>query len=233
MLNGVAGVLTEVWNMPAGIGSAFGGSFVVIGALVAWRSVLRQTSIQAEIEKKKREGERKTLELSLNAELMSYSSSVLQAASAWNARCRKEPNEVVLLGYPKFVTPQVYPTAVSKLGMLGGPWIAAAVITFYANLLELNEMALEAAASMNKTLREPKPRFDHPGETNSSIAERIALMSANLGWALEWLNPNRTLPIPNAVSTWTLVTRTPTDEYWRRSADTLPRLLRLLGGVRD
>jgi hypothetical protein len=76
------------------------GFFVVIGAIVAWRSVQRQIRSAERIERSRRNLEISTIEVGFTADLIVYSRSVIEATSIWNRRALQSPKELVRTQWP-------------------------------------------------------------------------------------------------------------------------------------
>jgi hypothetical protein len=177
------------------IATFLAGLFVIIAAIIAWRSVQRQIRSAENIEESRREGEEciergrreselSTIEAGFSAELIVYSRGVIEAASLWNRRAHASPNEPVMAQWPILQDPLYYRTNIGKIGLLRQPWIPMALIGFYANLLELNEQAKETLAG--------RPTVN---VTNRSVAARLHIMASNLAQSLDGLNNDRQFPI--------------------------------------
>jgi hypothetical protein len=189
-------------DIPAGFTTFLGaiatflaGVFVIIAAIIAWRSVQRQIRSAENIEQIRREGEERieksrreselsTIEAGFSAELIVYSRGVVEAASIWNRRAQASPNEPVIAQWPVLQDPLYYRTNIGKIGLLPQPWIPMALIGFYANLLELNEQAKETLVG--------RPTVN---ATNRSIAARLQIMASSLAQALDGLNNDKKFPI--------------------------------------
>jgi hypothetical protein len=146
------------------IATLLAGVFVIIAAMIAWRSVQRQIRSAENIEKSRRKGEERiersrreselsTIEAGFSAELIVYSRGLIEAASIWNRRAQASPNEPVIAQWPVLQDPLYYRTNIGKIGLLRQPWIPMALIGFYANLLELNEQAKETLAGRRTVKR--------------------------------------------------------------------------------
>jgi hypothetical protein len=165
------------------LATVIGGAFVLAGAAVAWKGVQDQIALQRSIESDKHSRAKRELENALTAELLVLSRSIIDATSMWNVRGLKNPTDTPQY-YPKLVQPRVYLGAIPQLGLLEEGWPAMAVITFFGNVLELNDIA-------DETLR-GRPSI---GESNARIAERFRMMALNLEQALDGLNADRKFPL--------------------------------------
>jgi hypothetical protein len=188
-------------NIPEGFATFLGaiatflaGVFVIIAAIIAWRSVQRQITSAENIETSRREGEERiegrrreselsTIEAGFSAELVVYSRGVIEAVSIWNRRAQASPDEPVKQ-WPVLQDPLYYRTNIAKIGLLRQPWIPMALISFYANLLELNEQAKESLAG--------RPTVN---VTDRSVAARLRIMASNLAQALDGLNNDKKFPM--------------------------------------
>jgi hypothetical protein len=192
------------------VASIIGGSFVLAGAWFAWKSI--QLKIDAE-----ERADRRKFELAVTAELITFSTIVVQATSDWNARARQKPDEVPR-EWPTLNRPRVYEALVDRVGLVEG-WAASAVIAFYGNVLDLNELSQEA---MNN-------RPTH-GANYATIARRFQAMANNLAYSLDGLNRDRAFPIVDHDLS-VLVTPNGTKVAGVRPPPTsLQALLRILGG---
>jgi len=170
-------------EVAAALGTVVGGGFVLGAAVVAWKSVQDQIASQQAVETDRRQRERRSLQNALTAELMVFSRPIIDATSVWNSRANNNPNEIPSY-YPKLLQPRVYPAAISQIGLLDEGWPAMAVITFFGNVLELNEIADESLRGRPTT-----------GQNNATIATRFRMMALNLEQALDGLNSDRKFPI--------------------------------------
>jgi hypothetical protein len=195
----------SIWNIPEGFATLltagatlFAGVFVIVGAIIAWRSVQRQIRSAENIEAMRREHEIRAVESSLTAELLVYTTAVIQATSTWNLRAAQPnsfPSKWEVTDWPVFTDPLCYRANIGKIGIIREQWVSAALIGFYANLLELNDQSREAVAGRPTNY-----------VTSQNIANRLQLMAANLAHALDGLNEDRKfniqpdikLPILNA-----------------------------------
>jgi hypothetical protein len=181
---------SKIWCVPPGFATLIAGSFVIVAAIIAWRGVQRQIGSQREIESDR---ERRILETGLTAELFCYSASIVEAVSRWNVRARDAPAESVGR-WPQFPRPRFYEAVIGRIGLLGEPWVASALIGFYGNLLELNDMAIEPNSD---------PRTI--GESVGGVARRLQNMSINLAQALDGLNADREFAVPPEIDLHQLV----------------------------
>jgi hypothetical protein len=177
-------LLHLIWQIPSGIATLLAGSFVVIGALIAWLSVQRQIRSAEDIEKTRRQSEIAAVESGFTAELLVYSLGVIQAASIWNQRAFQSSEAKPIADWPILIDPLYYKTNIGKIGILRQKWVGGALIGFYANLLELNEQAKEALSG--------RPTVN---ATSESVAARLRIMAANLSQALDGLNGDKKFPI--------------------------------------
>ena len=166
-------------NIQSGLSTIIAGSFAIIAAFIAWRGVQRQIAAQLEIEKIRERHERRIVETGLTAELVCYSRSLIEATSSWNSRSRQNP-AAPIDKWPVFMRPQVYAAVLGRIGILEEGWPASAVISFYGNILEINEMAAENISGPHTT-----------GENAEKVARRMRKMSANLAQALDGLNSQK------------------------------------------
>src|ERR1700733_3899210 len=170
-----------LWCVPEGFGTLAVGAFVLVAALLAWIGVQGQIKAQKSAENARTSAEREELKTALTAEMLVFSSATIASASNWNERAR---TNAPMQAFPMFVEPHVYRSVVGQVGKLGVDWPALAVITFYGNLLDLNDMAREQMAGRG-TL----------GQTSRTIAHRIRIMCSNLAEAISGLNNEREFPI--------------------------------------
>ena len=186
------------------------GGFALASAWIAWKGIEQKI-------RQERDASRENFCLAVTAELIAFSTIVVRATSEWNGRARATPNQVPR-EWPTLNQPRVYEALIDRVGLVDG-WAASAVIGFYGNVLDLNELSTEA---MN----------DRPthGANYATIAERFQAMACHLADALDGLNADRRFPIarqdlpglitPNGV---TVANSTPTPTH-------LQDLLRVLGG---
>ncbi|MGD0764546.1 MAG: hypothetical protein ABR929_15445 [Roseiarcus sp.] len=177
-------LLCQIWHIPSGIATLIAGSFVIIGALIAWFSVQRQIRSAEDIEKTRRDNEIAAVESGFTAELLVYSRGVIQAASLWNQPAAQSPEAKPITEWPILIDPLYYKTNIGKIGVLRQKWVGGALIGFYANLLELNEQAKETLSG--------QPTVN---ATSQSIAARLRVMASNLSQALDGLNSDRKFPL--------------------------------------
>jgi hypothetical protein len=176
--------LCLLWDIPSGIATLLAGSFVIIGALIAWLSVQRQIRSAEDIENTRRNSEIAAVESGFTAELLVYSRAVIQAASLWNQRAVQSPEAEPITDLPVLIDPLYYKTNIGKIGVLREKWVGGALIGFYANLLEMNEQTRETLSG--------RPTVN---TTSQSIAARLRMMAANLSQALDGLNADRKFPL--------------------------------------
>ena len=121
------------------VGSFITGGFVLVAAMIAWKGI--QSKIEAE-----QDADRRQFPLAVTAELLTFSTIIVQATSDWNARAHENPASVPLM-WPTLNRPRVYEALVDRIGLVEG-WAASAaasaVIGFYGNVLDLNELSQEA-----------------------------------------------------------------------------------------
>src|ERR1700682_93066 len=157
------------------IGAIITGSFVLAAAWVAWKTV--QAGIDAQ-----ENADRKKFKLALTAELLVFLSTVIPAASTWNNLALQNAAAAPRT-WPTLNRPRVFETLVSSIGLVDGP-TAAALISFYGNVLDLNELSQEAMQGRLSV-----------GETVGKIAGRFQTMAVYLADSLDGLNPVRAFPI--------------------------------------
>jgi hypothetical protein len=158
--------------------------FVIIGAVIAWRSVQRQIKSSEKIENSRRESEISTVEAGFTAEMIVYSRGIIEATSIWNQRAVQSPNEPERTQLPVFQDPLYYRANIGKIGLLRQQWVPFALIGFYANLLEINEQSKETLAG--------RPTVN---ATTGSVAKRLRIMASSLAQALDGLNNEKKFPI--------------------------------------
>lgn len=169
------------WCMPDGFATLIAGTLALTAGVLAWLGIQAQISAQTAADNARATAESRELKQALTAELLALSSATIASASNWNERAHANG---ALEAFPMFVEPHVYRSVVGQLGKLGVDWPVLAVITFYGNLLDLNDMSRENAAG--------RPTF---GETSRTIARRIGIMCSNLAEAISGLNNEREFPI--------------------------------------
>jgi hypothetical protein len=194
------------------VGACITGGFVLTAALIAWRGV--QKKIDAE-----EQAERRKFQLAVTAELLTFSGAVIRAASEWNERARQDP-AAVPQRWPKLSRPHVYEALVDRIGLLDG-WVASAVIGFYGNVLDLNELSKEAMLG--------RPTAD---ANQGTIAKRYQAMASHLAFALDGLRPNQPFPLTAEHNLMALFTPNRVTVGSIRPAPTsLQGLLRVLAGT--
>lgn len=106
---------SPIWNIPDGFATLLGalatllaGAFVIVAAIVAWRSVQQQIQAADQLERARAASEASTLQAGFTAEMLVFSTAVIEAASLWNQRGRNEPNRTVTTGWPLFRDPLFY-----------------------------------------------------------------------------------------------------------------------------
>jgi len=124
------------------VASVIGGGFLVGAAVLAWRSVQMQIGAQEHANKQRQEHTSRTLKTALTAELLAFSSSLIDATSACNLRAHENAQGVPTV-WPTLMKPRVYDALLPQIGLLDG-WVASAIISFYGSLLDLNELSAEA-----------------------------------------------------------------------------------------
>lgn len=167
------------------VASFIGGSFILAAALIAWRSVQMQIGAQARAEGRKQEANSLTFRTAVTAELLAFSASIIEATSVWNLRAHQDSAAIPSV-WPTLMRPRVYEALLPQIGLLDG-WVAAAVISFYGQVLDLNELSAEA-------MRE-RPTS---AENNSTIAKRFQTMAKYLADSLDGLNSDRQFPMTRA-----------------------------------
>ena len=182
-------VLRHIWHIPEGFATLLAGTSALFAAIIAWRAVQNQITAHEKIEATKRRQDQDAFQVALTNELLCLSVSVIQATSAFNALAQKSPTAAVKV-WQKFGRPRVYEAHIGKLGLVSEPWVAGAIISFYGNLEDLNDMAAELEPSHG-------PRT--VGQNNRTIAARLQVMASNLAQSLEGLNADRKFSIPSEV----------------------------------
>jgi hypothetical protein len=147
------------------------GAFIFGAAAIAWFSVQKQIAAPQAADAKR-------FQQAITAELMAFSLAVIRAASDWNDRARQNANAVPTY-WPVLPGPYVYLALVSLLGTVDPP-TAASLVTFYSNVLDLNELSKESMQGRPSR-----------GENVGTIAGRFRTMALSLADALEALNPGR------------------------------------------
>ena len=101
--DGIADFIKMLLQIPDGfatlcvaVATLLAGSFVIIGAIVAWRSVQKQIAAAEKIEKQRHDTEVSSIEGGFTAELMVYSRGIVEAASIWNQRALQSPQAAVM-----------------------------------------------------------------------------------------------------------------------------------------
>lgn len=189
-------MICQMWNIPEGfatlllaLATLFAGAFVIVGALVAWRSVQRQISSAETIERRRYANDVSATKTGFTSELIVYSRGVIEATALWNRRLAEMPGQRIITGWPILQDPIFYRANISKIGVLPEQWVALALIGFYANVLELNDQARESMAG--------RPTVN---ATTESIAGRLHIMASNLSQALDGLNDDRKFPLQPEIS---------------------------------
>jgi hypothetical protein len=196
------------------LGAIFTGCFVLGGAWFAWKSV------QAGINEKDN-ADREKFRRAVTAELLNFSVSIVKMASEWNARACANAAAVPTgpAGWPVLTRPHVYEALVPTIGLIEG-WPAAAVISFYGNVLDINELSKEAMQGRATV-----------GINVGKIAERFQAMAFYLAESLDGLNPDEAFSIGNHNNLTRLVTPSgATVAATGQEPATLQELLRVLGG---
>jgi hypothetical protein len=180
----------NVWSTPEAAATALGaiatllaGLFVIVGAIVAWFSVQRQIRAAEGLERQRVASEMSTLKSGFIADMLVYSTGIIESLSQWNQRSFIDSGKVEK-ALPVFPNPLFYRANITKIGALSPLWVGAAIIGFYANLLELDEQSRESIAG--------RPTANM---TNESIAKRLRKMAANLSQALDGLSGDREFPL--------------------------------------
>jgi hypothetical protein len=151
----VAELAHHLWRMPEGFATLLGagstlvaGTFVIVGAAIAWRGVRNQIQSAENLEAARRAAETNALEEGFKAELIVFSRGVSNAASVWNQRAAQAPAAPADRQFPILIEPLYYQANIGKIGGLRHSWVAGALIGFYGNLLELNTQSKEAMAGI-------------------------------------------------------------------------------------
>jgi hypothetical protein len=195
------------------LGAIITGCFVLAAAWLAWKSV--QAGIDAQ-----ENADRKKFKLAVTAELLTFSTSIIKAASDWNARAHQNAAAIPAspAGWPVLTRPHVYETLVSLIGLIEG-WAASAVIGFYGNVLDLNELSKEAMQG--------RPTV---GTNAGTIAGRFQTMAVYLADSLDGLNSDRAFPIIGHDLTALVTPNAATVAATGQAPTSLQELLRVLGG---
>ena len=175
-------------TMPESFATLVSGLIVLIAAIIAWLAVRREIAAQGKIEANRLIHERRVLETGLTAELLMFSNSVVEATSQWNVRALQSPRAPVD-AWPIFVAPHIYLAQLAKIGLLSEGWPAAATITFFGILIDLNELASEPISGPSTV-----------GEDVGRVANRLQVMALNLAQALDGLNADRQFPISPTIN---------------------------------
>lgn len=153
------------------IAAFISGAFVLAAAAIAWFSVQKQITAPQEADARR-------FQQAITAELMAFSSAVIRAASDWNNRACQSATAVPTY-WPTLPGPHAYLALVSLLGTVDPP-TASSLVTFYGNVLDLNELSKEAMQSRPSR-----------GENVGALAGRFQTMALSLADALDGLNPGR------------------------------------------
>ena len=122
----------------------------------------------------------------MTAELVTFTDPVIRAASDWNARAHNNPNEVPALErWPVLPRPSVYEALVSRIGSMEDR-VAASVIAFYGEVLDLREMSSEAM----------RGRATHDVNAGT-LARRFQDIALHLADAIDGLSGNRPFRNPH------------------------------------
>jgi hypothetical protein len=194
------------WNIPGGIATVCAGILAIAAAFIAWHGVRRQILAEnarekdrqvnersqetdrqnhvSALEQDRRDHEISALKTGLRAELMVFTGPAIEALSIFNQRTLRNP-KAAPDSWPLFLEPKVYNAVVGRIGLITEGWPAAAIITFYANIADLDQMSREPMSG-------PKTR----DVTNEKIAARLRLMAFNLAAAYDGLLSDRPQGIP-------------------------------------
>ncbi len=182
-----------LWCVPDGFATLLAGSGALVAGTLAWLGIRDQIGAQAKSEARRAEQEREELKSALTSELIVFSAALVIATSNWNAVAHSQPNANIP-AFPLFPDPLVYRATVKMLGKLGMSWPVLSIITFYGNLLDMNDMSREHSAG--------RPTL---GQTPSVVARKLGIMCSNLAEAISGLNEEREYPISPELSWPTLV----------------------------
>ena len=141
-----------------------------------------QIGAQDRAKREEREADPQTFKTALTAELLAFSPSIIEATSTWNGRA-SETSAGIPKVWPTLMQPRVYEALLPKVGLLDG-WVTSALISFYGQVLDLNELSAEA-------MRE-RPTS---AEDYSTLATRFQAMAKYLADALDGLNQDRQFQI--------------------------------------
>ena len=181
--------------------------------MIAWKSVQAKINAEQHVDKLK-------FQLAITAELVVFQSPLIKATSIFNQRAHENSTAEIpqRAGWPKLPHPHAYLALVSHIGLLEGP-TASAVIAFYGNLLDLNEMSTEAM--------QDRPTI---GENIGTIAKRFQDMAMCLAASLDGLNSNRPFPIVGHDPATLIAPNGATVASAERAPTSLQELLRTISG---
>lgn len=185
------GRITGLKDIDSGSAALVSGFLALAAGVLAWFAVQRQIKAsdrlerdrldaQRKLEAERIEHERTVIERAFLAELLNLSSSVLMATALWNHRGVTYPNQRPD-ALPLFAEPRVYINLMDRLGLVREDWVAGAIVGFYGNLLQVN-----STDGKSKT-------------TCGDLAFQMRKISSNLAQALDGLNRDRPLRIPEEV----------------------------------
>ena len=202
------------------LATLLGALFVILAAVIAWKSVQRQIASAESIEKARQEHEVKSIEAGFSAELMAYSSAIIIVTSQWNKWARSLINDDFLPPMPMLIDPLYYRANIGQIGTVRHQWVAGAIITFHANLVELNEIS--------KDVFDHKANRPEPGVT----ARRLQIMAANLSQAIDGLNADFRFPIPPEIQIDKLIMPNGTRlDHCRQVPRSIQEVLQRLAGI--
>lgn len=184
-----------LWEIPDGFATLCAGILALGGGALAWLGVMCQIRAQNRVEQDRQEHE-KTLEqerrnhetaalkTGLRAELLVFTRPAIESLSIFNDRTLRNPKGPPER-WPLFLEPKVYNAVVGRIGLISEGWPAAAIITFYANMADLDQMS-----------REPMSGPKTAEATNERILVRLRLMAFNLAAAFDGLLSDQPQGIP-------------------------------------
>jgi len=163
--------------------AVFTSTALLVAALLAWRSVQARIDLEEA-------NDRRRFRSAVIAELVTFSDSVIRAASEWNARAHNNPNQVPTpKNWPVLPRPSVYEALVLRIGSIEDR-VASSVIAFYGQVLDHREMSTRMTHDVNA----------------STLARRFQHMALTLADAIDGLSGNH--PYRSRHDTRTLFTPT-------------------------
>jgi hypothetical protein len=168
-----------MFDIPIGWATLSAGLCAIGAGWLGFRAINRQIAAQRTSEKRRREESRLALEAALIAELKCYTTSIAEKTSEMNCQAHLDPKRRIRAG--PLASPVVFTALVRKIGLISDRRLVYALVAFYGNVQQINEIASEGDDSI---------------ETCESVAERLRMMAGNLAQALNRLSSREQLPIP-------------------------------------